>query len=107
MKYIKTFEDKQEKEIFINYMLNNYGEDGVWSETFNPPLTIDIIEKYIDKFIKKRKLLGLWGFGDSFDRENFRDYLLFKLGQKKLSELEYNIRHYLTELEIETDKYNL
>ena len=92
MKHVTIFEnfDTEEEKVlrvtevmrdnFINYVLDFYGPEGAWDEFFDGKLTKDVILKYIDKFIRTRTRLSMWGRGDSFDREMFRDVLLIKLG---------------------------
>jgi hypothetical protein len=111
MKHLDGFENKIRKD-FINYMLEFYGSNGIRSDVFDGKLTKDIIEKYVDDFIEKRKKLIVWSNGDSFDREFFRDVLLIKLDI--CYNTEYDVREYLTKKEIEelpikkdTEKYNL
>lgn len=109
MKYIKLFELSSgrvlSKRNFGAYMLSFYGKDGLF-DTFPEPLTTKTINKYLDKFIEKRKLEGKW-CGDTIDREIFRDYLLFKLKVKNIDKLENDITPYLSDLEININKYNL
>jgi hypothetical protein len=88
-------------------MVDFYAEDNVFALYFHNKLTREIIKKYVDDFVSKRIELEMWGGGDSFDREVFRDVLFFKLDIGNLDELEYDIRPYLTEFEIDTNKYNL
>ena len=116
MKYLRLFEKYKDKErlgqhlwrernFFVDYMMNYYNEeDGIMGQFLNR----EIIEKYVDDFIKKRKELNQWD-GDSFDRELFRDILLIKLGIQKIHETEYKngILPYLTDLERDAIKYNL
>ena len=115
MKYIKTYEyvKKDEKERFINYMLSYYGPGTTYyTEFFENKLNRDILQKYVNRFIEKRKKLNMWGGGDSLDREVFRDFLLVVM------DIDYNIEFdvypYLTKKEIneiplkrDAKKYNL
>ena len=117
MKYIKTYESKESDEIedFIDYVMDFYGanwekspEDYDEDPLFGKhKITRELIEEYVYDYVNKRKRIGVWGPGDSFDREIFRDLLRFKLGIAKLDQLEYNIRPYITHFEKDADKYNL
>ena len=107
MKYIKKFEtiDNNERKYFLKYMNDYYGiNDGIM-----PIFTKDEIENYIDDYMNKRDKLGTWGGADSFDREVYRDYLLFKYKHINLGNLEHGnqLRDYFTEEEINASKYNL
>jgi hypothetical protein len=114
MRYIKKYEkisseleELEEREDFVDYMMTFYGPDGI-IDFFKGKLTRNVVEKYVDDFIKKRKELRKWE-GDTLDREYFRDVLFVKLGMYKLGEIEYRneIRPYLTDLEIDVNNYNL
>jgi len=111
MKNIKSFEgysiskkDISRKDQFVDYFLGFYGSDGIYGNFFDNKLTSETVNKYIDEFIKNIK--GDFD-GDSFDRELFRDVLLVKLGICNARQVEYNIDSLLTELEVDTAKYNL
>ena len=102
----------EEKEVFMMYFFNYYSQDyGFFGNTFPKNIKIDreLILKYVDFFIRRRKELRMWGRGDTFDREVFRDFLLVKLGIRKLDEVEYSnqVVDYLTDLERDIYKYNL
>jgi hypothetical protein len=107
MKYLKFFESwlDQQKQDFISYFLNFYDDD----DLFEGKLSKELIDKYLDFFIKRRMKLFNWGNGDSFDREVFRDFLLVKLGLRSLNEVEYKnqVRDYLSDFEISVTDYNL
>jgi hypothetical protein len=115
MRYLKTFEnndydaDQDQQRVidtFIEYMMSVYGKNGYFNLYFNK-LTKKDVKKYVYDYVKKSISLHEWGFGDTFDREKFRDLLLFKLGLKKLDELEYDIKKYLNDFEIDVNNYNL
>jgi len=101
-------QDQYEREQFILYLLQFYEE----SDYFKGLFTRKTVEKYIDAFINKRKKFGVWGGGDSFDREYFRDMMLIKLDI--WYDTEYDVTPYLTKKEQEelpikknVNKYNL
>lgn len=112
MKHIKIFENFSisKRDEFVDYIFGFYGPNEVWGDFFNYQLTKDIVEKYVDKFIKKEVNFD----GDSFDRELYRDFLLVKLGFSDINEVELNVRSFFSESELKEAellhrafKYNL
>ena len=112
MKYLKAYEVHSDKKKlllrnqFVDYVSKFYTSNDLYGSIFNYKLTVKDIEKYVDFFIEKR---GDSFEGDSFDREIFRDFLLFKLGYSGLDQLEYtsSVKGLLTDLEINANKYNI
>lgn len=105
--------DKEERDKFKEYIFNYYGQYGMF-DFFKGKLTRRVIAKYVSKFIDTRKKLGLWGGGDSLDRETFRDVLLVKLdldyntpGRTSAYNIQPYLDAYLTKVEKDVKKYNL
>jgi len=113
MKHLKVFESFRSgiSNDFVDYMIGFYGPNEIWGNFFNDNLTRDIVEKYVDSFIKKR---GHDFEGDSFDREMYRDILLVRMGISDINEVELNVKSFFTESELkkaellyQANKYNL
>ncbi len=96
------------EEKFLKYFYNFYNGN-YFIDVFGVKLTKNIIKKYLPEFIKKRLELNMWGGGDSFDREVFRDYLLYKLNILPLNQLEFTelVKKHLSDVELDAIKYNL
>jgi len=63
-----------EREYFVNYMSDFYGDKGIYAEDYDGGFTNDQIEIAVDKYIQDPKTN--WGGGDSVDRELTRDRYL-------------------------------
>jgi len=118
MKYFKSFEDysnyssnklkfpdKNFQMAFMEDMMDVYmNPESFYKFYFKGGLTREMMLEYIDLFIKVR---GGNFLGDLFDREIFRDLLLFKFFNVPLSDIDSNIEPFLTDFEVDTNKYNL
>jgi hypothetical protein len=94
----------EKKDLYINskkYIFSFYGKDeGIYKDFFDNELTKDDLETHFPIFMKSYLVLLknhdhelkhiMQDAFDSFDREIFRDYLLVKLENVPIQELDYN-----------------